>query len=55
MGILLTTKGSGFVSDQSVKEGEKLNKKDKIEVTLDSEQLSVRTLLGKSKEKEDEG
>ncbi|MEP9851682.1 penicillin-binding transpeptidase domain-containing protein [Staphylococcus aureus] len=51
----VTTKGSGFVSDQSVKEGEKLNKKDKIEVTLDSEQINGEPPEGKSKEKEDDG
>ncbi|SCS98015.1 penicillin-binding protein [Staphylococcus caeli] len=36
----VTTKGSGFVSNQSVTKGQKLSKNDKIEVTLSSEDIN---------------
>lgn len=39
----VTTKGSGFVSEQSITEGQKINKKDKIEVTLSSEEINGET------------
>ena len=35
----VTTKGSGFVSNQSVTKGQQVSKNDKIEVTLSSEEV----------------
>lgn len=39
----VTTKGSGFVSNQSVTKGQKISSKDKIEVTLSSEDVNGQT------------
>ena len=44
----ITTKGSGFVSQQSTTKGQKVSKNDKIEVTLSSEAID-----GQSSEKQD--
>lgn len=50
----VTTKGSGFVSEQSITEGQKINKKDKIEVTLSSEEINGETADDESKSKDNE-
>ena len=46
--VKITTKGSGFVSQQSTTKGQKVSKNDKIEVTLSSEAID-----GQSSEKQD--
>ncbi|EJX17686.1 penicillin-binding protein 1 [Staphylococcus sp. OJ82] len=50
----VTTKGSGFVSEQSITEGQKISKKDKIEVTLSSEEINGETADDESKSKDNE-
>ncbi|PTE43023.1 penicillin-binding protein [Staphylococcus equorum] len=50
----VTTKGSGFVSEQSISEGQKISKKDKIEVTLSSEEINGETTDDESKSKDNE-
>ena len=50
----VTTKGSGFVSEQSITEGQKISKKDKIEVTLTSEEINGETADDESKSKDNE-
>ncbi|MDN6181409.1 MAG: penicillin-binding protein [Staphylococcus equorum] len=50
----VTTKGSGFVSEQSISEGQKISKKDKIEVTLSSEEINGETADDESKSKDNE-
>lgn len=46
--VKITTKGSGFVSQQSTTKGQKVSKNDKIEVTLSSEAID-----GQSSEEQD--
>ncbi|WP_261701437.1 penicillin-binding protein [Staphylococcus equorum] len=50
----VTTKGSGFVSEQSITEGQKISKKDNIEVTLSSEEINGETADDESKSKDNE-
>lgn len=50
----VTTKGSGFVSEQSITEGQKISKKDKIEVSLSSEEINGETADDESKSKDNE-
>ncbi|MDG0843340.1 penicillin-binding protein [Staphylococcus equorum] len=50
----VTTKGSGFVSEQSITAGQKISKKDKIEVTLSSEEINGETSDDESKSKDNE-
>ncbi|KRG09916.1 penicillin-binding protein [Staphylococcus sp. NAM3COL9] len=47
----VTTKGSGFVTEQSITEGQKISEKDKIEVTLSSEEINGETADDESKSK----
>ena len=47
----VTTKGSGFVSNQSVNKGQKIDKKDKVEVTLSAEAINGESSTTSSEEK----
>jgi len=48
----VTTKGSGFVSNQSVNKGQKIDKKDKVEVSLSAEAINGESSTTSSEEKE---
>lgn len=50
----VTTKGSGFVSEQSISEGQKISKKDKVEVTLSSEEINGETANDELKSKDNQ-